>query len=182
MKILIAGLTGTGKSTVAKEVASHLGLEYISGSAILRTMLGKPNFQQWESQKGIEMIKERLKKPSADKKTDAELLSIVSKKDNLVVDSWTIPWLYKGEDAIKIYLTADFKERAKRIQSRDKIEENEALKFVKEKDELTAKVYKKLYKIDIFDPKGFHLAIDTSHVNPEVIAELIVRYALNYVR
>lgn len=182
MKILIAGLTGTGKSTVAKEVAGHLGLEYISGSAILRTMLGKPAFQSWESQNGIEMIKARIQKPTADKKTDAELLSIATKKDNIVIDSWTIPWLYKNNDAIKVYLTADFKERVKRVQVRDKIDEATAAKFVKQKDELTAKLYKKIYKIDIFKPEGFHLVIDTTREDPAVISEIIARYALNYVR
>ena len=41
MKIMICGLTGTGKSTIAKAIAEATGIEYISSSNYLEILLAR---------------------------------------------------------------------------------------------------------------------------------------------
>lgn len=178
MRILIAGLTGTGKSSIAKTAAEYLGLNYISGSAILKSLMKNPP-TTWESKEGVEKVKERLKNTSIDKKTDTKLLEEIKKNENVVVDSWVAPWIWKGE-GIRVYLKTRDDIRVQRVARRDKMDEEEVKKYIETKDKVSKAIYKKLYKVDIDDISIFDLVIDTSYISIETAAQIIARYAMNY--
>jgi cytidylate kinase len=182
MIITVSGITASGKTTLAKGLADELNLEFISGSSKLKALLPVKTFNSWESKDGMKMIHLRLKNPVFDKKLDLALLRTIRKSDNIVVDSWTIPWLLKSNDNIlKIYVKAPIDVRARRVSVRDNIPYKSALEITKKKDLLTAGVYKKLYKIDVAkDLAPFDLVIDSSKLDKDNLRDLCVDFIFKF--
>jgi predicted cytidylate kinase len=179
MKVMICGLTGTGKSTIAKAIAEAMDYEYISSSKLFREFTGKDSKEKgfWTHKEGLEFNDERLSS-NIDEKFDKYLIDIVDTKDNFVVDSWTMPWLYK-EQCLRIYLKCPFSIRMQRIMFRDKLTEEQAKLAVKKKDTDTRKIYLTNYAFDVTkDLEQFDLIVNTQYFD----AKGIVLYVLNYVK
>lgn len=179
MRIFICGLTGTGKSTVAKAVAEALGYEYMSSSAMLREFagVGGEDHTWWSLKGGKEFMGERLKS-DLDEKFDKYLLDVVDEKDNFVMDSWTMPWLYKDQ-ALRIYLKCPFSVRASRVMFRDKLSEEDAKQAVKQKDTDTRKIYMQNYCYDVAkDTEDFDLIVNTQYFD----IKGVILFVLNYVK
>ncbi len=179
--VIIFGFSGSGKSTVANDIAKQYGLRVIHPSGILRNLyegktidIGNTDYNRgfWESQEGIELFKNRLKENRPlDVVSDQILLEEVD-KGNVVIDSWSLPWL--TDKGVKIYLKAPLKERAKRVAKRSRIPYEKAYKIVQMKDEKTRKLFKRLYGFDIKqDYHVFDLIIDTTKLEKkQVVKEL----------
>lgn len=152
--ICVCGMAGSGKSTVAKKLARKYGLRYYSGGDALKEMAIDAGYRSkqrgwWESAEGLRFLRQRTENPDFDKLIDKKLLGI-GEKGNVVLDSWTMPWLLgKG---FKIWLEASPQVRAGRLAKRDRLTYAEALKSLREKEEKTKRIYEKLY--------GFHLGED----------------------
>jgi len=176
---MICGLTGTGKSTIAKAIAEAMDYEYISSSKLFRKFAGLDHDKKgfWTHKDGLEFNDKRLTS-DIDEKYDKYLLDIVDKKENFVIDSWTMPWLY-NEPALRIYLKCPFGIRASRIMLRDKLKEDDAKVAVKKKDTDTRKIYLTNYTFDVTkDLEPFDLIINTQYFD----ARGIILYILNYVK
>ncbi len=179
MKIIISGLTASGKSSVSTSLALNFGIEYFSASSKLKKLLPKKDFEVWESQKGIAAVRFRLANPEYDKKLDSYIFSFLKTKKEVVLDSWVAPWKIKDKEAVKIYIKADERVRAQRVSGRDKITFQQALKFMREKDRLTKEIYKKIYGIDIEkDLTPFNLVIDSSDMELNDIVQLCSDFIL----
>ncbi len=182
MIIIVSGLTASGKTTLAKGLSERLNFEYFSGSSELKKIIPKKDFKVWESKSGIDAIKFRLKNPKYDLKIDRYIKRYVKTRDNIVLDSWTAAFLIKRKDSIKILIRADYNIRAKRVAKRDGITLGEARKFTQEKDVLTAKIYKKLYNIDIInDTSPYDLIINSDKLDKNKllsICETFIRYII----
>lgn len=185
--VIIFGFSGAGKSTTAKIVAKKYGLRLIHPSSILRNLLeGKradiKNSHAgkgfWESLEGIRLFKNRLKeKRPLDMVSDQILLKEI-KKGNVVMDSWSMPWLSKI--GIKIYLKAALGKRAQRVSQRSKISYQEAVKTIQMRDEQTRKLFKKLYGFDIKkDFDVFDFSLDTTTLNTKQVADKVVKFLEN---
>jgi cytidylate kinase len=168
--ICISGMTGSGKSTVAKRLAEKYGLGYFSGGNALRTLAQEEGYDSdvrgwWETAEGLSFLKQRMGDSAFDKKIDEKLLSLASEGD-VVLDSWTMPWLLK--DGFKVWLEASPQVRAKRVVNRDFISAEEALKALTEKDERTRRIYKSLYGFDLgHDLTPFNLVLSTDELDPD---------------
>jgi cytidylate kinase len=104
---------------------------------------------------------------SFDKKIDEKLLEL-AEQGNVVLDSWTMPWLLK--EGFKVWLGASPLVRAKRVSNRDSISIEEAIKALNEKDEQTRQIYKNLYGFDLgndFSP--FNLVLSTDELEPDQV-------------
>ena len=112
-----------------------------------------------------------MKDPKFDKKVDEKLLEL-AEQGNVVLDSWTMPWLLKK--GFKIWLEASPRVRARRLAGRDGIKVGEAFKILKEKDKRTQTIYKDLYGFDLrndFSP--FNLILDTNELDVEEVFHAI---------
>ena len=178
---MICGLTCTGKSTIAKAIAEAIDYEYISSSKLFRDFAGKnvdKGQEFWAQKDGQNFLNER-QNTNIDEQFDKHLIDIVDKKDNFVIDSWTMHWLYNEQPSLKIYLKCPFSIRVNRVMLRDKLTEEQAKSTVKKKDTDTRKIYLTNYAFDItkdFEP--FDLIINTQYFD----AKGIVLYILNYVK
>jgi len=169
-------MTGCGKSTVAKRLAEKYGLRYVSGGSALKKLAIEACYKPketgwWESAEGRRFLKQRAKDPAFDKKVDEKLLRL-ARRGNIVLDSWTMPWLYKG--GFKIWLEASPNARARRLAKRDAITQREALKAVQEKDSMTKMIYKDLYGFDLgTDFSPFDLILDANDLNADEVFDTL---------
>lgn len=162
--ICLAGMTACGKSTAARRLAQRFRLKYVSGGTVLKELALRMGYKSqekgwWESTEGMRFLDQRLREPTFDKQVDAELLSWGS-RGNVVLDSWTMPWLLKT--GFKIWLEVSPQERAKRLASRDRISFKRAEELIREKDGKTKRIYERLYGFKLgedFSP--FDLILDT---------------------
>jgi cytidylate kinase len=176
MVICICGMAGTGKSTLAKRLAKKYGLRYYSGGDALKALAIEEGYKLlergwWESKEGLRFLERRSKDPRFDETVDKKLLKL-AQQGNVVLDSWTMPWLLK--EGFKILLEASPEKRAKRIARRDWISVKEALKALKSKEEKTKAIYKKLYGFSLGeDFMPFYLILDTNNLDREEVFHIL---------
>ncbi|MFA5363632.1 MAG: cytidylate kinase family protein [Candidatus Bathyarchaeia archaeon] len=170
--ICISGMTGSGKSTVAKKIAEKYGLDYYSGGNAMRVLAQEEGYNSevtgwWESAEGLKFLQQRMNNPAFDKKIDDMLLEY-GKKGNVVLDSWTMPWLL--DEGFKVWLEASPKVRAQRVVTRDGLSTEDAMAALVEKDAQTRKIYKNLYGFDLgLDLSPFNLILTTDDLEPEEV-------------
>ena len=165
-------MAGCGKSTAAKKIAEKYKLRYFSGGDALKALALEAGYKHvdkgwWESEEGMKFLKKRTRDSSFDRKVDEKLLEWAEQGD-VVLDSWTMPWLLKM--GFKIWLEASPERRARRIAQRDKINIEGALIALKEKDAKTKAIYKRLYRFNLgedFSP--FDLILDVNQLNSEEV-------------
>ncbi len=176
MILCVCGMAGCGKSTAAKKIARKYKMRYFSGGDALKALAlesKRPSAKKgwWESKEGMKFLKKRMQDYSFDKKVDRKLLEW-AREGNVVLDSWTMPWLLKG--GFKIWLEASPEERAKRIAQRDGITHEEALTALKEKDSKTKEIFAKLYGFNLgedFSP--FDMILDVNQLEPEEVFQTL---------
>jgi len=175
--ICVAGMSGCGKSTVARRLAKKYDLRYFSGGDMLKALAVKAGYEPrekgwWETEEGRSFLRQRAGDHEFDKRVDEELIKW-ARQGNVVLDSWTMPWLLK-EEAFKVWLEASVDERAKRLARRDRISFKEALHALEEKDRETKRIYKKLYGFDLgedFSP--FDLVFDTNKLESDEVFQAL---------
>jgi cytidylate kinase len=174
--VCISGMAGTGKSTLAKKLAQKYKLKYYSGGDALKELAKDEGCNPssrgwWESPEGLSFLKKREKNLKFDKAVDDKLLEY-AQQENVLLDSWAMPWLLKT--GFKIWLVASEEKRAERIAKRDKLSVNEALKVLKEKEARTKAIYKKLYGFRLGeDLEPFNLVLDTDNLNAGEIFQVL---------
>ncbi len=181
MKVIISGLTASGKSTLAKQLSQALGIEYFTASTKWKDILPKKDFLFWESQRGLDAIKFRLSNLKYDRQLDRYILSHVKKRDDLILDSWVASWKINEKDMIKIYQKADLHTRARRVSFRAGMPQREAIKFMKEKDRYMHILYLKLHKIDVVnDLTPFDLVINSARLSKEGLRDVCLDFIKNF--
>lgn len=182
MIVLLCGLSGCGKSVQAEKIAEKYGLKCVHASGIFRQLKeqkaeeikaeeAQMNLGYWEGEEGKKFMEQRLRKADFDLAVDNKLLEIIE-EGNVVIDSWTMPWLSKK--GIKIWLKVSDLERAQRLAGRDKKDPQTVLAEAKKKEAQTKEIYKKLYNFDFGeDPKVFHKSIDTDNKNIDQVFQEI---------
>jgi len=181
--LCICGMAGSGKSTVAKNIAEHYGLKYCSGGDALKAVAADLGYRTtekgwWETSEGISFLKKRLNNPEIDRKVDEKQLEW-AKEGNMVFDSWALPWLLK--QGFKVWLEASEEVRVQRIAKRDDLSTEEALKFLREKENKTKEIYKKLYGFNLgedFTP--FHLVLDVNQLNQNEVFQTLCMVIDNF--
>ena len=166
--ICICGMAGSGKSTVGQKLSQKYGLAYFSGGDALRARAIEEGYKSsdlgwWESEEGMRFLRDREQDHTFDRLVDRKLLEM-AEKGNVVIDSWTMPWLLKK--GFKIWLEASASRRAARIAKRDRMSVEDASKALESKEKRTKNIYKKLYGFDLGeDFAPFHLILDTDNLD-----------------
>jgi len=170
--ICVCGMTGCGKSTVAKKLAKKYGFRYLSGGDALKALAIEAGYKPaevgwWETDAGMKFLRQRMEVSEFDKKVDGKLLDL-AKQGNVVLDSWTMPWLLK--EGFKVWLEVSSKVRARRLAVRDGIGVEGASEVLRVKDESTRAIYKSLYGFDLgndFSP--FDLILDANELSADEV-------------
>ncbi len=176
--VIISGMPAAGKTTVALILAKKLNLPVIGAGDLLKEMAidrgYKPGGESWwDTSDGIKFARERDTNPDFDKEVDARLAKKI-KAGNVVVTSYTAPWLEK--DGFKVWLDAGEKNRAERMAKRDNATFSVTLKTTRIRDGENYRLYKKLYNMEFGKDKvPFDMVIDTDAISPEQVAEEILK-------
>lgn len=175
--IVISGLPAVGKTTVAEAIASKFNMRYYSGGDILKELAISRGYRiagndWWDREQGMSFLAERESNPEFDKQVDEYLLALV-KKGNVVVTSYTLPWLASYDDVVKIYLKGSREKRAARMAIRDNLTYDEALQVIAIRDERNKRLYKNLYNIDICnDLTVFDFVINTDGLSASSVIDI----------
>jgi len=180
--ICIFGLAGSGKSMQVNLLGKYFKLEVIRASRLLREFNKKDIKVKgwWEKEAGMQFTEERLNDLNIDRAFDQKLAMLV-KKGNVIVDSWSLPWLLKKEELCSIYLIASQETRAKRISERDKIKKEQALQAVKKRDLENVKLFYNLYNARIDkDFNKFNLVLQTDALGINQVFEILKAFIKQY--
>ena len=178
MIITISGTAGSGKSTVGKILAKKLDLKHYSIGDFMRQIAIERNL----SLEDLGRIAEGDK--SIDTTLDQKQIQLGKTNDQFVIDARLgyhfIP------NSIKIFLTAELKDRAERIwkdiaiKNKRKEERGENLKEIieeiKKRESSEVIRYQKYYQTNPYQESNYDLVIDTSEISAEAVAEKIVEW------
>ena len=160
--IIVAGPSGTGKTTICRALAKKHKLRFVSGSRVFKKLLKKKNAKDWFAESKVKegIMRERLKDYSFDELVDKEM-EREARKGNVVLDSRTLPWLV--DFGFKVWLEASPLARAKHIAENEGIPKSKIPEMVKSmnlRDKNDLKIYKKLYGFDLKpDSRVFNLIV-----------------------
>lgn len=168
MVIAIGGPIGVGKSTVARALAARLGLPVVSAGGVFREIARR---------RGISVVDlNRMAEHDSSIDRDLDTLQAeLARGGPCVVESRLSGWIVEAD--LKVWLDAPVEVRAARVASRERQPAETA------RDELLARErsewsrYKTLYNIDMADRQPFHIVIDTSRWDVDVIVDVLDRFA-----
>jgi cytidylate kinase len=174
MKITISGTPGSGKSTVAKQVAQELELRHFSSGDFMRDMAKERKISLLELSEEAEINKE------IDEKIDEWVETTGEANDNFVMDSRLgfnfIP------DSIKVFLDVSDDEAARRVfhdmrpSEKENTSQGETYENIVKRKESEAKRYKEYYDIDCTDPDNYDLVIDTTEMTIHQVVHNIIKF------
>ncbi len=170
MKITIAGMPGSGKSTVAKEVAKELNYKLISTGDLRGEVAQERGIT-------IDQLNE-INEEWTHRIVDDKIHEIGKQEKNIVFDSW-MAWHFVP-DSFKIFLDVNSAAAAKRIFKNQRADEKkteseeETKKMIEQRVKTWSEQIKKFYHVDPFNKQNFDLVIDTTQFTiDEVISKLI---------
>ena len=173
--VVVSGPPAIGKTTIAKALAKEFSLSYVSGGDVLKELAKEEGFETsgddwWDKSQGMKFLNQRQENSEFDKKVDEKLKELFL-KGNIVITSYTLPWLIS--DGIKIWLSGSIENSSKRMSSRDNTTLDEALVIVKKRFEENKIIYKKLYGFNFSDDLTvFDKIIETDGLNINQVLEI----------
>ncbi len=176
MIISISGAQGSGKSTIAKKLASQLNWPRYYMGALRRQAALKRGMTLAEYNKLGE------KDIETDKEVDEYQKTLGQDEDNFIIEGRT-SW-YFIPHSFKIYLDVQLAIGAQRIwghlqTDNQRNEDNnlnsleEMINSLKRRQISDQKRYLKYYQINVHDKKHYDFVLDTSHLNIDQVFNLV---------
>jgi cytidylate kinase len=162
--VTIDGPSGAGKGTIADHISKKLMIEHFSASDV---------FYQIAADRGISHV-ELAKK--AGKEVDLEVDRRTLQRgleNNCVIDSRIASWVLGDYSDLKIFVTADLEERAKRIAKREDMELERAIEETEKRDEENSRRYQDYYGIETDELEIYDLVVDNTDLSIEKQNELV---------
>jgi len=173
--IIISGPPAVGKTTIAKAIAEEFGLTHLSGGDILKELAEEEGFKTggddwWDTQEGMNFLSQRQENSEFDKKVD-DKLKIHFLDGNVVITSYTLPWLVEG--GVKIWLEGSKENSAQRMTARDNLSKDNALEIVQKRYQENKKIYKALYGFEFGkDLSVFDKVIETDGLDASQVLDI----------
>lgn len=162
--VTIDGPSGSGKGTLAEQIADELGIKHFSASDV---------FYAIADERGISHV-ELSKK--ADKQVDLEVDRKTLErglKNDCVIDSRIASYVLGSYSDLRIFLAAEAEERARRISEREEKEFEKVLEETRERDLENKRRYNEYYDIDTEDKSIYDVLIDNTDMDIEEQRELV---------
>jgi CMP/dCMP kinase len=169
MRITIAGDIGSGKTTIAREVARCLGVEARSTGSIQRQLAAARGITTLELNRLAETD------PSIDDQIDTYLKTL--RGGDLVVES-RMAWRFVPNSR-KIFLYVLKHEAAHRVLRANRDDEtyrllDDAVFHISERRKSELKRFKQYYDVDIDDLRNYDRVIDTTFAAPQSVVDRIL--------
>lgn len=181
MIITISGMPGSGKSTIGRRLAEHLGYHRYDMGGLRRKLAAERNMTLAE----FNALGE--KEEFTDRDVDAYVTKLGETEDNFVIESRTaFHFIPKG---IHLLLDVDPAEGARRIfqhlQESGGALRNEDVNLQTAEDVLKSnqgrmasdrKRYAQYYNLDVFNPAHYDLVVDTTYLTEDEVFLKIVDF------
>lgn len=152
MIITISGAPGTGTTTLARGLASELGLRWVNSGELFRKIASEKNISVREMNRLAE------KGPEIDYLID-DAQKILAKDGSGIFEGRLSGHLLPAD--LKVLLKTDLRIRSERIAKRESKLLEDAIAETRAREESEARRYKKYYNIDISDFSVYDLVVDT---------------------
>jgi predicted cytidylate kinase len=172
MIITISGKAGSGKSTIAKMVASKLKYSHHSMGDLQREIAKELNLT-------IEELAEFEKTDDKyDRMIDDKQIKLGKEDDNFVIDGRLSAHFIPN--AFKVFLNVDVDEAIRRRLGHKRVEESfdspeEVKKSIINREKLNQERWIDFYNYDFLDMNNYNLLIDTTSLSPEEIVDKILK-------
>ncbi len=175
MKIIIAGMPGSGKSTVARILAAQLHIPHFSMGDLQRKVA---------KEKGVtilELMKLEESDPSIDMAIDAEQVKLGKEQRDFVLDSRLGAYFIPHAE-VRVFLDGKSQVLAARIFGAGRRDEHhksieDAKQQMLAREQSNEKRYRSLYGINYRARKWFNCFVDTTQKTPEQVADEIIQFA-----
>ncbi|RLI62894.1 MAG: cytidylate kinase [Promethearchaeia archaeon] len=170
MIISIAGLHGTGKSTIAKQLAETLGYPYYSTGMIFRRLAVENGMNLEEFSKYVETHLE------IDQQIDNTIIELAKEKANAVFEGQLPTYMIEQWRDFAILLTCDDDVRIRRMMARDQKDFAAQKQETLVREDSEHRRFKEMYGIDIRDSakilSTFNLILDTTQFSIDDVFEI----------
>lgn len=164
--VALSGFHGTGKTTIAKKLATRYGLKYVSSGMIFRNLAKVMNLSLEELSKLAET------KPDIDYAIDDRLKKIAS-EGGVVADALLSGWMLKDVAHIKMWFHAPLEVRIKRIADREKRDYKEVYKETLAREYSEVSRFKRYYNIDLNDLSTYDFVISTYPYSLDAVVSIV---------
>jgi cytidylate kinase len=165
--VVISGGIGTGKSTLARNLAKELGWEMISSGEW---------FRRWHEENGFPLDRPDLVPKDVDEQLDYGLQQKMRDDNRIVFESHLGGWLARDlPETFKVLCTAEWDTMISRAAKRDGKSFLEEERFAKKRGGTLQEKFERLYKVkDTFAPEFFDLVVDTTTLTPEEVLKQVI--------
>lgn len=170
INIIVSGSAGTGKSTLAKNLAQSLHFEYIGIGELQR------KFDSWQNRNDHQGAIHRNQ--DHEKNIDRIIIDLATKQSNIIIDSWLAGFLCRNLVSTYRILTicSDLNMLINRIAKRDKLSLDKAKNYVEKRINENKHQWMRMYNtIDFWNPSYFHFIADTAKSSISDYVNLIIK-------
>jgi len=168
--ITVSGLPGSGTTTVCRLLTAKLGWAYVNAGQIFRGLA---------SEAGVSLAEYgRLAESDGriDRELDARMVGTAREGDPVILEGRLTGWMAQrhGLPALKVWLAAPVRERARRVSTRDRESLERTVETMRIREDSEAKRYRAFHDIDLADLTIYDLLIDTRKHTAEKVAAAIL--------
>jgi len=171
--VLISGPPGAGSTTISKEIAKRLNLDFFSPGTLQKS-LAKGLTQ---SEAAIKVWKSRKGKSKEFHRTLDKLQTNIAKRGNVVICGKLSIHFLKKYATFSVWLDVPLDVRAHRSSTRDGISFEKARKDIAEREKIERKQWKKIYGFDYLNQKkDADFVLDSSGMSVKEAVDTILKH------
>jgi cytidylate kinase len=167
MIITLSGQPGSGKTSVAREIAGKYGFAVISAGEQFRKLAAERGMSLEEFGRLAE------RDPSIDLAIDQRQKELAAKSSDALVEGRLAGWTVDAD--LKVWLKTPLRVRAERIANRENIPVHRAFDETSAREKCEIGRYKAFYDIDLTVLSCYDLVIDTSKWDVAGVSRIIIK-------
>ena len=173
LTVAVSGMSGAGKTTVAKAIAKTLKIKLVNTGDLFRKIA---------KEKGLRLAElSRIAKPELDYELDRRTIKL-AKEGNVVLVGRLVGYAAGHHAALKVFVECPLRIRAERVAKREGTSISTALGDVIRRDSRDFKRYMKLYRINCTDKRIYDVILNTGQMGKRETEETAAKLSKFLIR